>query len=416
MKTRNLALVLFLLIPLLTICQSKYEKGYIIKEDGKKIEGYIKYGLNKSLCREVTFLTKNKAQKTIYTPTEVKEFKFENLNRLFKHIRLPIANVTNTNDTLWDVFAEILVKTPTRTLFLYKPDDSKRRLFIQTPEIAIKELISEEKTTKVDGSNFVYSKKTYIGILKNCFKNDQQIHRKIDNLPFTTRAIARLFIESSTTLNEEVLHESSVLKDNGNLQIVVGVGVSYVSSKVISYSRSKWWKSLETPQPLAGIPFGLSFFYYPPNIRNTFFMGFGSSYSLKGAYSDVSKTSFRQDYLNFNLSLGYHYPFGKVKPYWGAEVTQGVLLNPNNAFTSTAPTNSGASLVLSPVDYKKYTRELGFGFFLGIDIPFSFYGIRAELKYHYGYLPGLYNFVILQQHSLQLQIQFRLSTAKKQRK
>ncbi|BDS10821.1 hypothetical protein [Aureispira anguillae] len=416
MYSKTLTLLLLLFIPLSIICQSKYEKGYIIKKQGEKIKGYIKYSLNKSLCQQITFLSSDQTKKTVYYPSEIKEFKFENLNRIFKQITLPRLDSTTITDTIQNVFAEVLVETPKRTLFFYKPIDSNRRLFIQTPEIKLKELIREVKNKEVNGSNFVYVNKKYIGLLKICFKDCKDAtQNKLDNLGFTIGAIANFFTKSSRCLGEKILHESAAWKDKGNLQIVFGAGISYVSTEMVTYRRSGWWKSMEDPQPLVGTPFGLSLYYYPPFIRNTFFLGISSSYSLKGAYSEISETRFEQHYLNLGLSLGYHYPFGKIKPYWGTELTRGILMNQNDAFISTHPTDFGTAILVAPKNYKRYAGEVGLGLFVGVDIPFSACGIRAELKYHYGLLPTLANFAILQQHALQLQVQFRISPLRKNR-
>jgi len=403
-----------LLIPLNSFCQTKIQKGSIINEEGEVLTGFIQYTSDTKFCHKVIFYSLDKTKKRIYIPKEIQGYTIKSLNRKFKRFLLPLASTAEKEDSVQQVvFVEILVETPSRSLYYYQSKSGKKRLFIQTAETGTKELISEEKSKKENGGTYQYVNKKYLGLLKVCFKDCKEIKNfDFSKLTLGILSISDFFLKHSECLNEKILHESSICSDRGDLQIAISLGLSYTSSVSTNPPFRYFTNHLIEPKPYIGTPFGVSFYYFPPFMNNTFFFGMNTYYSLKGSSSDSSRARFKQHYLNIGLVAGYQYPFGKVKPYFGAELTGGILLNPKSAFISTKTTNYGQALLYNPNKYDGEATETGIGIFAGVDLPISRYGIRIELKYHFGYMPSQSQIISYHQHALQLQVQFRISTSK----
>ncbi|WMX16391.1 hypothetical protein [Aureispira sp. CCB-E] len=405
MKNLILVTFFFFFVSNTIIAQSKMQPAIIIDSLGNTKAGFIKYSSTASLCQKILFSSTLKAPPQVYKPHSIKAFELTELNRKF--IQAIVAKDTVKNDT---VFLENIIQIEDKKLYCHQSKSGAKRFFLETQVIGFKELIEKVSTVKLNGTTYTTKKKEFVGLLKLAFKECDAIDDAyFKNVSLNIVPLAKVFERYSECISKETTYKSAYNLKPGDLNLIFGVGFSYALTSSNLPKNLGSQNYLQDPEGVLGIPISFGLNYYPPRLRNTFFMGFGCSYQHKGAIANLNNTKFDLHYLNVYMNFGYQYPFGKVKPFIGADFSSGFLMNPNSAFTRTHPYSGDLQyLFYNYGDYDGGGTEFGLGAFLGVDIPIFKHGLRLELKYIYGRWPFLSS--AYGTNYIQFQVQFRFKT------
>lgn len=387
------------------LAQKKMQPAKIINNLGKSESGFIRYTSNASLCEKILFSATPTTKPKVYYPKSINSFELTELNRKF--IYATIAVDSTKEDT---VFLETIIHLDDKKLHSHQAKSGKKRFFLESNKIGLKELIEENTTVKLNGSTYTKKNKKFIGLLKLTFKNCDLLNDAyFEKVSLNIIPLEKVFETYAECSKKKISYKSSYNLKKGALNFLFGIGFSYALTSSSFPSTFSAQSYLQNPKGVLGVPISLGLSFYPPRLRNTFFMGIGCAYQQKGAMAEVNNTKFNLHFLSPYINFGYQYPFGKIKPFLGVDFSSGFLLNPNDAFTRTHPFSGDLQyLFYDRNSYDGSAMEMGIGVFAGVDIPVSKHAVRIELKYIHGRLPFLNPFYGT--NYLQIQAQFRFNT------
>ena len=76
---KNIFIILLLLFPILTFCQTNFYKGYVIKNNGDTLKGYIDYREWVYSPKKITFKNNNVVDS--FTPDDIKGFEIKGFEK-----------------------------------------------------------------------------------------------------------------------------------------------------------------------------------------------------------------------------------------------------------------------------------------------------------------------------------------------
>jgi hypothetical protein len=295
-----------------------FEKGFIIKNDNSKIEGYIRNDDFLHKISEICFKTSLTEKKcTIYDTSQIKTFQTEK-GEIFDLFKIKLDN--NASDV---------------TLFAEKILEGETSLYKGVYKSAIFYIIAKNNNNYILQEDMFFSGQTeikrynYLGIL----------NLATDNLPIKTHTEVKFsenaFIDIISKYNTSIGSENKEirLKEKANKFIIVNVGRGFESEETeyffqlinriyyprfskntslnigINYYNYKYTESnIKNTKSLISLPFQLQHNLFNKNIRPFVFTGMNINYLRvvnENGNSLIEKSGLQSDFgLSFLLGTG----------------------------------------------------------------------------------------------------------------
>lgn len=217
---KQLTLGLFLLLGFTTFSQIKFEKGYFIGNDGKKIDCLIKnYDWENNPIKVIYKLNENDLPKEV-TINEIEGFGIDDVSKYERHtvyIDTSSQNLISLDKNVSPTFEEmqlllkVLIEGNTN-LYEFKSNAIIKKFFYSVGSSVVKQLIFREY---LKDDKKIYQNKAYITQLYtyvNCKKKDINTLKKID---YDKKDLKEYFAEQNLCYDPSYLREVNN-KDNGN--------------------------------------------------------------------------------------------------------------------------------------------------------------------------------------------------------
>lgn len=354
----RIILHLFYLIPLLSFGQFNYQKGYIIKNNGDKIEGWIKkknwtnsplqISFKSSVDESSTFIkTINLNVLEIYDEVKYERFKVE-----IDLSSNSTSQITRNRDMDYEtrsLLLKVLVESE-KSLFMYK-NNKIEKFFFRTTKKPITQLVYKKYTFNkgsagVLGNDFITENKGYIRQLKGfiaCSLDD-----KIKIPEYNRKALSKYFINNNNCSNEIVNSNDTKLISKEtigkvNFIFMLGVNSSKIEARVLGASTSA--NDLEYEQKLHPL-LGLGVRYNTSNRKLSVVSNLSYNFSYKSE-NQTNAFSNNIDYSYLKLLFGgrYHILTGSnssifLGPYFFANynLDGNILPQPSNSEGSITQT------------------------------------------------------------------------------
>ena len=253
MKSIRFLLLLFVVVTTNHLnAQHNLLPGYIIKNNGDTVQGFLKYERDAKLSQRVLFFT-NKKEKTpqVFTPSELKGFVF-NTQRTF-------SSVPMKEDTV-RLFAK---KVAWGKISLYTADSRKSGYYLQRNDTSLSVVLlpPKQKTIKKDGKTYTYKDKSYIGLLAFITK-DQKTNLNPTTLKYRTRSIKQYIDSYNKDFSESF--PSGTYRDSIRYSFDVSFGIPLIIKSDMTQFRGSFYvtRMLIEHNPVLSYQAGISYRYW----------------------------------------------------------------------------------------------------------------------------------------------------------
>ena len=222
-----------LAIPVLSMGQSNYQKGYVINKTSDTLKGYIDYKPKSNALPSVNFRNDLNAETQTFTPTAIKGYGIDGLQRFeSQHVLISLATTRtealktgiDTSSRRATVFLKVLQRGPNVTMYSYT-DDIKERFYIKGSSYAEPYELMRIRYLDANNSSKVIGTDRYKGQLlfeMRSYNSDTQFSdNDFDDLAYTESEMIRI----ASILNRT---RASVIAKNVRIFVGAGVGVSSV--------------------------------------------------------------------------------------------------------------------------------------------------------------------------------------------
>lgn len=367
----------------LTYSQENYLSGYIIKLNGDTLHGYVDYRNWDINPNKISFKSMLFDEKSIYTPTNIKEFGVKNEVYESGNIEFE-TSLNNTNDLSRSsilvfekdqIFLQTLIKG-NKSLYLYKNKyNRKEQFYIKKDSTFV--LLMYKKYLKiipyqsgVPENIIVSENKKYIGQLSLYFQDCPRVYSKIANTEYNLKSLVNLFNLYYDYTQSDISYQKK--KEKLSLETGLFVGISETSLK-FAYKFSPY---LDKSKYNLSTDLTTGFFVnikLPRNqgrwsIYNEFMY---SSYKINGYYKDSSNyvhdtynSTIGYSYIKMNNLFRYKFPINQSYIYLNAGISNG--------------------FAFSEINYLNKERVL-----FGVSTFNEGKAIEESKRYEIGYLVGL---------------------------
>jgi hypothetical protein len=224
-----------------------YEKGFIVTNDGVKMDGYIKTDDLSHLSSEVCFKASEQDKKCIsYNATQVKSFETES----GKHFDMFSVTIDNNNTPL-PVFANLILKGDTS---LYKTNSKSRTFFIVTKKDVAYVLQNDEFTSGETTMKRFY----YQGVLNIATEGFST--RKYPDVSFSESDFIRVISEYNASKGYESKTISYMEKNIR--QVIVSVGGGAINDETELFFQAMYRIYYPKLSRSTSLNVGLQYFNY----------------------------------------------------------------------------------------------------------------------------------------------------------
>lgn len=327
--------------------QNDWAPGYIIKNQGDTLYGYIDNRDSHSNSRQCYFRTGKQSEKQVFSPADISGYRYNN-GRFF------ISKCTENTISCEPVFLEFLIHG---SVDMYHYKDVVDHYYIEK-DGEIHELKNTKEIKKYNDVNYLKENKEYVGIL-NALLKDADILPQIQKTPFDTKSlikIAKTYHEKTCSDEACIIYE----KTKKPIHVIWGIQAGVSWNK---FSFGEETESGGSPGILLGgkLEFeniidwqeNLSFEVDATLQRFTKYhlTEVGKSYYSHIIYNDIEYTLTNNQYLNsyyegiYDLEVNIKtttlkIPFilkytllkGNIKPYVGIGYINSIVLSQNQGF------------------------------------------------------------------------------------
>jgi hypothetical protein len=332
MKHRlKLLCLLGVLLPAICTAQGDFRQGYIIKNDGDSISGFVDYRIGTRSSSKASFRATKKDSKTEYSPTEIRAYGFRPGKR-FESIVLPQNGL--------QVFAEVLVKGPAS---LYTHNDqyyvkTTSLVWLKKPDKAYVEILNTlltECSLRADGSRLKAS--VLVSLIQNynrckggagkVYKEAEQPSSKFGFYIFTGLNLTRLH---ASAVDENIFRKDRAVLLGGGLEVsfpelsnhvFLTIEANYANYKTHGYHEiTEGFQTRRSDYFIEGsfvrIPIGIGYNVFKDTSTPYLKVGIVkpiSSGSILNQYEDVEKTGIvtsSEKTFNLESSVKTGYWFG----------------------------------------------------------------------------------------------------------
>lgn len=375
------------------IAQENYLPGYVIKENGDTISGFIDYRNWENNPQKVRFKNKIENKPTLYSPFEIKEFGVKDEIYVSGVVNAEISS--RQTDRLQEdptlklrvdtVFLQTLIRGD-KSLFFYRDPQGKDNFYVQ--QDANFELLKHKKyLRKVDGKRVITENMKYKAQLRLYFDNDQSVKSDLQNTSYNQKSLIKVFQNYYSSTQSEVDFQRK--REKTKIEIGVIAGVSNTSLKF----KSDVFPFLVNANYNQSTNFSGGIFFnivLPRNqgkwsINNELLF---TSYKVSGRYEDyrnedyyeITSTEIGYSNLKLNTLIRFKYPIGKLFLYVNGGMSNGFAITETNykkiesKFYTTEMTEEGLAID----DTRKYEQ----GWIFGLGAKYN--KISLEIRYELG--------------------------------
>jgi len=309
-----------------TYAQSEYSDGYVIKQEGDTLWGYVNLA-KKSVCHYK--LQKSDKNHMAYQPGEIIGFGLTE-GRYYESRTLVEDSASRRETT---VFMECLIRGKA-SLYTYKD-----RYFIEKADTARYELkISKDKVISDEWSDKYFVNKQYIGILNYLFHDCPGINNDIQSVKLSPKDLTSLFTEYNKCTGEPYIqYQEHVPWMITRFGIYGGMIMS--SMKFAANGEALFGSPFQSNSGIIGTT---AYFSWPRSIdRFSMSLGlmyFPTNFQIADIYDYRQGTAYSEGAIRTNelkVPWGLHYTFSKKKlaPMIGAGISGSFMLSNSTEFS-----------------------------------------------------------------------------------
>jgi len=304
--------------------QNDWKAGYIIKNSGDTVFGWIENRDSKANSNHCYF-RKDEVSKTIqYGPTELSGYRF---NDGKFYVSKNIAD----EDTIRKLFLEFLIEGKVN-VFHYQDDNSH---FLLEKDGKIYDLKNTTVISDIDGKVYYENKKEYLGIMSLLLK-DANIQPLINKSTLNSKSlikIAKNYHEKVCSDEQCIIYEKKIKPVHVNFGLHIGESINRFNfgDQIISnYSLSNY--------------LGCRFeFENILNYAENLFLQVDFTFQNFSKYNFKNQNQYAYAYIKNNIDLkavalkipvvvNYTFSKGKVRPSLGLGISNTVVLSQNKDF------------------------------------------------------------------------------------
>ncbi|SHK65354.1 porin family protein [Chryseobacterium polytrichastri] len=236
---RQTTLIIFLFFAAFINAQVKFEKGYIITNDGEKKEVLIKNIDWINSPNEFTYKINENSKETIATATNVKEFAVYNYNKYVVYngpMDYSSEDISLLSYQSEPEFKEstIFLKEITsgnKNLYSYKGNNMTRYFYSETIKDSDIKPLTYKKYYLAGNNMKIATNEQYISELKKLFSDDPKIQSSISTAKYTVSNLKKLFIAYNGKSLDIVTLDNTVLSDKNKTKFNLSIrpGVNFYS-------------------------------------------------------------------------------------------------------------------------------------------------------------------------------------------
>ncbi|WP_029035103.1 hypothetical protein [Salinimicrobium terrae] len=241
MKSILTSLAIALIFNFNSYCQTGYEKGYFINDNGEKVEGLIKNADWKNNPVEFTFKLSDDDQPQAWTIGYVKEF---GINGKTKYLRATV-NIDRSSESLKSLdrasqtafveeqlFLKVLIEGKA-SLYSYEDRDLKR-FFFKTENLGLRQLVFK---TYLTSANRVAENNHYKQQLLSELKCSGLSGKEIEKTDYRSRELIDLFTQYNDCENVE-FRQYSPNEGKTNFQLSLKAGIKNSALEIANSESS----------------------------------------------------------------------------------------------------------------------------------------------------------------------------------
>ena len=179
---KKIAFVICFLLPICVFSQTDFRKGFIVKNNGEKIYGYVDYKENATTYEYCEFKKTLESEITEYTPQQLRAYGFEN-DKFFQS-----KNISIKDSSKEIKFLEVII-SGRATLFKF------RGIFYLDKDKIFKELNNETILYSQGSQVYKRTSKKYIGLLKVYFKDCSSVIKNINKVQYDEKQLGKLITD-----------------------------------------------------------------------------------------------------------------------------------------------------------------------------------------------------------------------------
>lgn len=240
---RKTFLVFLLFFVFFSNAQVKFEKGYLITNDGEKKEVLIKNMDWLNNPNEFTYKVDENSKESIGNPSNIKEFGTYNYNKYVSYTGPidyssdDITFLSYKSDPEYKENTVFLKETTAgdKNLYTYKGQNIIRYFYADTSKNSeIKPLTYKKYYPNGDNMKIATNEK-YINELKDIFSNDSKVQASISSTKYTENSLKKLFVSHNESITG-VATNNPVLSDKNKTKFNLSIrpGVNFYSKMDIN--------------------------------------------------------------------------------------------------------------------------------------------------------------------------------------
>lgn len=403
MQKINILLIgLGLLIITNSFSQENYLPGYIVKKDGKTIDGLIDYRNWKRNPGNITFKDNSTSALKILTPNDIKSFGVS--DKIYESAVIEIE-VSPNKDAALDfdpklnievdtAFLQTMIKGP-KSLYYYNDKNRKEHFYIKIDD-KYELLIYKRHLTMYEGSSHILENKKFIGQLNVYLKDCPSIISKTSKTKYTKTSLEDIFIDYYSCINtkiEYIYHTPGAKSEAG---FIAGM-----TNSTLEFT-GEYYPYLTNVDLSSSLCFSAGAFYdilFPGNRKSKWSFNnelLFTSYKIDGKYIMIDNqdkhmyinTEFKLSYLKMNNMIRYRFPVNDWFIYVNAGITSGLLISNKNKRVIESRINSVIRVVEDHCLYD--TKDIELGYSLGLGIKYKKFSVEARYEKGNG-MSGIHN-------------------------
>lgn len=391
--------------------QVNFKQGYVIKQSGDTLHGFIDFRNWKVNPVKISFKENLNGENVNYTPLDIRCFSV--LDEIYESALIE-TEISPSNIQNLEFGAELNLKVDTaflqamilgkKSLYFYVNNQGNSQFYIKI-DSTFKFLAYKKYIKKVDAENVsrqtketkIFENQIFLGQLILYLNDCPDIKPMIEKTKYTKKSLETLFNFYYDCTQSKVQFQKSIEKIKTEFGVVAGLSLTSIafSGDIFPYLvDAEFEQSLNFS---AGIAFNLII----PGTNGTLLLNNElafSSYKIDGYNLSVyhadkytaSTTALGFSYLKMNNMVRFCYPINDFSVFCNAGISNGYGFNETNylyqevTFFTTFTTEEGKALD------KIRKSEFGYGFGLGTKYK------KFSVEYRYEIANGMSDYVFLQ--------------------
>ena len=377
----------------LAVSQENYIPGYVIKNNVDTLVGLVDYRDWKQNPSKVIFKTKIENKPTIFTPTDITEFKVDG-NIYVSGIIYTEVSPTQINKLVENPQVNLVVDTTflqtlfrgKKSLYYFKNSDGKENFYIkQNTDFNL--LVYKRYLKWKNGKRIIAENKKYLGQLAFYLNDCETINSELENTSYNQNSLVELFQNYYKCSSSNISFEQKEEKIHMEIGIVAGASMTSLKFHSDDFSYLVNTNHNSSTNPAGGLFLDL---ILPRNqnkwsIYNEFLF---STYQVIGSHEEyenennysVSTTEIGYSYIKIYNLVRFKYPINNLYLFLNGGISNGFSVSETNYRKEESKFYTTDRVVeeLALSETRKYEQ----GFVFGTGIKYNRFSL--ELRYERG--------------------------------